>query len=203
MYEMTTKQKLLEAALELFSTMGYEATGVDEIAERIGIKGPNLYKYYRGKAALLEAIIAESDRRYTEGMWLARDVVPENGAELKAFTLRQLEYTMNDPRIRKLRKIFTMEQFRDPLFSDRATMYQITNMEKLYSGIFKAMMDRGMVRKADPDTLALEYIAPVTLMIQYSDRKPDHLPYAMERIKGHLDLFISDHFIKGNEGKQE
>lgn len=35
----------MEAAIELFSTKGYAGTGVDEIAQHIGIKGPNLCNF--------------------------------------------------------------------------------------------------------------------------------------------------------------
>ncbi|MBE5872746.1 MAG: helix-turn-helix transcriptional regulator, partial [Lachnospiraceae bacterium] len=41
---MSTKQRILNEALTLFAENGYDGTGVDLIAERVGIKGPSLYK---------------------------------------------------------------------------------------------------------------------------------------------------------------
>ena len=54
--EMSPKEKLLFAALDLFSQKGYSATSVDEIAESIGIKGPNIYKYFKGKEGILKEL---------------------------------------------------------------------------------------------------------------------------------------------------
>ncbi len=45
---MSTKQRILDEALTLFAEKGYDGTGVDLIAERVGIKGPSLYKHYKG-----------------------------------------------------------------------------------------------------------------------------------------------------------
>ena len=50
---MPAKEKLLYSALDLFSKKGYDATSVDEIAEAAGMKGPNIYKYFKGKEDLL------------------------------------------------------------------------------------------------------------------------------------------------------
>ena len=39
-----TKQRILEKSLELFSTKGYDAVSVGEIAKAVGIKALSLYK---------------------------------------------------------------------------------------------------------------------------------------------------------------
>ena len=39
-----TKQQILEAALELFSEKGFEASSMSEIADTVGIKKASLYQ---------------------------------------------------------------------------------------------------------------------------------------------------------------
>ena len=46
---MTTKQKILNEALTLFSERGYNAVYVGDIAAAVGIKAPSLYKHYKSK----------------------------------------------------------------------------------------------------------------------------------------------------------
>ena len=46
---MTTKQKILNEALTLFSEKGYNAVYVGDIAAAVGIKAPSLYKHYKSK----------------------------------------------------------------------------------------------------------------------------------------------------------
>jgi len=199
MSELGTREKLLCSAMKLFAEKGYSATGVDEIAGAIGIKGPNLYKYFKGKTDLLDAIIKQADEVYNERMGLDRRerFMPTCPAELKAFTMRQLDYTMGEGQPRMLRRIFTIEQFRSERFAASATRYQITNMQDMYAGMFGAMMQKGILKPEDPETLAFEYIAPITLMIQLSDREPDKLQYAKERIEKHIDLFAM-HYMADN-----
>jgi AcrR family transcriptional regulator len=45
------------AALDLFAAQGYRATTVDQIGERVGIKGPSVYKHVRSKQDLLVDIV--------------------------------------------------------------------------------------------------------------------------------------------------
>ena len=54
--ELSTKDKLLNSALNFFSTKGYDATTVDEIAEAIGMKGPIIYNYFSGKEDILNVL---------------------------------------------------------------------------------------------------------------------------------------------------
>ena len=60
---MSTKQRILDEALTLFAEKGYDGTGVDLIAERVGIKGPSLYKHYKGKEEILNALIDVAEER--------------------------------------------------------------------------------------------------------------------------------------------
>ncbi|HLK60119.1 MAG TPA: TetR/AcrR family transcriptional regulator [Chthonomonadaceae bacterium] len=50
---------LLQAALALFSTLGYEGTTTRAIAERVGVTEALLFKHFRTKEELLRAVVAE------------------------------------------------------------------------------------------------------------------------------------------------
>lgn len=50
--------EILGAALELFATIGYRATTMAQIGDRIGIRGPSIYKHVASKQQLLVAIMA-------------------------------------------------------------------------------------------------------------------------------------------------
>jgi len=54
---MENREIILEAALNLFYTRGYDAVGVQEIAERSGITKPTLYYYFKSKYGLLEQLL--------------------------------------------------------------------------------------------------------------------------------------------------
>lgn len=50
--DSTTQQRLLEAALTLFSRKGYAATSVRELVEAAGVTKPVLYYYFKNKEGL-------------------------------------------------------------------------------------------------------------------------------------------------------
>lgn len=49
----STRERILDVALELFSDQGYEKTSVREIAERLGITKPAIYYHFSGKDDIL------------------------------------------------------------------------------------------------------------------------------------------------------
>ncbi len=50
---VSTRDRLLMAAMELFTTQGYEATSVAEILKRAGVNSGSLYYFFRNKEELL------------------------------------------------------------------------------------------------------------------------------------------------------
>ena len=62
----STKDRILDEALTLFSEKGYANVYVGEIAARVGIKAPSLYKHFRNKRAIFEGILAEMEKRFLE-----------------------------------------------------------------------------------------------------------------------------------------
>jgi AcrR family transcriptional regulator len=55
-----TKQRIEQAALQLFAAKGFEATGIREIADRAGLSTSALYHYMGSKDELLVAFMVES-----------------------------------------------------------------------------------------------------------------------------------------------
>jgi AcrR family transcriptional regulator len=55
----TTRQKLLDAAIDLFTQVGYATAGLEEIIERTGMTKGALYHHFDSKEALATAIIEQ------------------------------------------------------------------------------------------------------------------------------------------------
>jgi TetR/AcrR family transcriptional regulator len=56
---MDNRSNILLCALNLFSSRGYEAVGVQEIVDTAGITKPTLYYYFGSKEGLLEALVEQ------------------------------------------------------------------------------------------------------------------------------------------------
>lgn len=197
MVNKNTKERLLEAALDLFSEKGYNATSIDEIAEAVGIKGPSVYKYFKSKENLILELSEICGTAYRNSMALNSRRIDINSArEFKEFSLGNIRFTIVTDKVRKLRKMMTIEQFRDERFSRNATKYQYDNINGMFTGIFTDLIKKGMVEAHDPEQLALMYYSPVSVMIQICDREPERIDECMKKIEDNIDLFIDKFFIK-------
>lgn len=195
---MTTKEKLFEAALNLFSEKGFAATSVDEIAESIGIKGPNLYKYYKGKDALFEAIALKNESEYDKAMSLTEEASlnVHTTEELKAFSMKQISYTMPNDHVRKMRKMCNIEQFRNEHIRNKLTEHEIDTPRRQFASIFDTMVKEGTLEPCNTELLAFEYIAPISLLIRKADREPSLYEECYKEAEAYIDFFISTHFTK-------
>ena len=54
---MTTKEKILDTALELFSQRGYNGVSVRDIARAVGIRESSIYNHFESKKAIFDGIV--------------------------------------------------------------------------------------------------------------------------------------------------
>lgn len=190
----TTKERILDSALTLFAEKGYDGVGVDLIAEKSGIKGPSLYKHFKGKEEILDTLIGRVEDYYEMnfGSEMHPGKIPSSMDELIDISLKRIQFTLHDDAIRKTRRILAMEQFRSDRIANLATRYNLENIQGMYGKIFQEMMDAGMMRRDDPALLSLSFVAPITLLIQMCDREPEREQEAMELIREYLKHFAEE-----------
>lgn len=195
---MPTKEKILDAALTLFAENGYDGTSVEQIANIVGIKAPSLYKHYKGKEDILNALIDSAETRYDEIFGSENNIgkIPENREEFIKVTMGRVSFTMRDPMIRKIRMLLVQEQFRNERISEATTKHQLDGIQGMFAKIIKGMMDAGIVVKDDPRLLAVELTAPAVLQIARSDRQPQCEEECLECIERHLQHFCDTYMKK-------
>ena len=63
---MSTKEDLLDAALQLFSSLGIEATSTQAVCDVAGVTKPTLYHYFGSKRGLIDAVLQLHFRPFIE-----------------------------------------------------------------------------------------------------------------------------------------
>ncbi len=188
---MSTKEKILDSALTLFSRNGYSGTSVEQIAERVGIKAPSLYKHFKGKADILNTLIDVVNERYDE-LFGSEDHTGEIPDSIESFitdTMGRIDFTMHDPMVVRTRKMVVQEQFRNEHLAETASKHQLHGIQRMYTRILKEMMDKGIFKKDDPELMAMEITAPVVLYLAQVDRQPKTEKTAVKNIERHLRHF--------------
>ena len=197
---MDTKQRILDEALTLFSEKGYANVYVSEIAERVGIRAPSLYKHYPGKQAIFDAIIEEMHRRFIKQANLLhiRGDDPAADAEIyKGLSEDQLvqlgldlfNYELHDEYTRRCRKMLTIEQFHNRELA-AAYMRRYVDDPLYYHGALLGLMAaQGVLQTADVRVMTLQFYAPFYMMLTVCDRDPDREPDAAGILENHIRQF--------------
>lgn len=195
---MTTKERILDEALTLFAENGYDGTGVEQIAEKVGIKAPSLYKHFKGKEDILNALIDSAEKRYEESFGSSEHIgkLPESKEEFVSDAMGRVTFTIHDPMIRKIRMFLVQEQFRSERLAEITTKHQLDGLRLMYTKIISGMMNKGLFREDDSALLATEVTAPVVLLISKADRQPQYEKEIMESIEKHIrhfcDVYMED-----------
>lgn len=194
---MSTKDKILDEALTLFSENGYDGTSVEQIAEKVGIKAPSLYKHFKGKEDILNAIIVNAEAHYEESFGSEKQIgrLPESKEQFVCATMEKISFTIHDPMIRKIRKFLVQEQFRSERLAAITTRHQLDGLQGMYTKIVRAMMKEGLFKEDDPALLAIEITAPVVLWIAKADRQPQYEQEIMESIEKHIRHFCDVYMV--------
>ena len=191
MGKASTRDKILDAALTLFSEKGYDGVGVDLIGENAGIKGPSLYRHFKGKEDILNSLIEKVGAYYELNFGSENhiDRIPESVEELLTFSMERIRFTMHDVTLQKTRRILVMEQFRNPRIAELTSKHHMDGLQRMFQKIFEAMMEMKILKMDDAETMALEFVAPVSLLIHTYDRQPEREAEVMEKIKKHFEHF--------------
>ena len=194
-----TKERILDAALEMFSKNGYAGTNIRELSASLGLVKSGIYKHYESKEAiwnaLLDAMVAYYGERFGSSEHLPP--VPDSTEALIELTMQMVNFTIHDEKVIMMRKVLTLEQFRDSRARELATKHFLTGLTEMFTRIFTGMMEKGLLRQDDPKMLAFSYTAPISALIRLSDREPEKTDDAIAKIEA-----FSRHFIRTYGGME-
>ena len=197
---MDTKKRILDEALTLFSEKGYANVFVNDIAEKVGIKAPSLYKHYKNKQAIFDAIIDEMNQRFEQQAHLLSISGTDPGADaliyknmdedhLVELGCNLFTYYLHDSYTKRFRKMLTLEQFKD---KELAKVYsrQYFDMPLSYQGMLLGLLvAQGFLVTDDVPVMTLHFYAPIYMLLTVCDREPEREPEVLELMKKHIRQF--------------
>ena len=188
-----TKERILDAALEMFSQNGYAGTNIRELSASLGLVKSGVYKHFESKEAIWNALLDKMIAYYEEHFGSAEHLppVPDTLEELVRMTMQMVNITVRDERIVMTRKLLSIEQFRDERARNLATKHFLTGLTDLFTRLFRGMMDKGLLRDDDPKMLAFAYITPISALIHLCDREPEKTEETLKQVEA-----FSRHFVR-------
>ncbi|MEZ5302781.1 MAG: TetR/AcrR family transcriptional regulator [Verrucomicrobiales bacterium] len=185
----STRERLLDCALTLFTEKGYSATGTQEIIDAAGVTKPVLYHYFLSKKALFcEIVSAIYDA--TAAAW--KEVITQETtavARLRGIARISFEGSASDPR---LPRILIQTHYGPPVAELREFMEIHTARRfQCVVEIVTAGLNDGELRGGDPTSLALLFCCILDQHINVLARLPDPATFlTAERAVALVDAFL-------------
>lgn len=196
----TTKERILDAALELFANQGYEQVTMEAIASAVGIKAPSLYKHYASKQEIYDSIIQRSEEvfyAFSANLGISEDRVATTQGLLHLDTQSLLDigmalfdHLLHDSFTQQFRKMLTMRQYSDTKMAEVYLRFYIKEPLR-YQGAVAAAMVEASGGKGDAELLGLEFYSPIFLLVACCDADASFEPEARRLLVKHMEHFFS------------
>ena len=187
-----TKERITEAALELFAQSGYLGTSMSDIAQRLGITKGALYKHFASKQEILDSIVEQMSRTDFERAeeyempetndGFSEDYIPFE--KIRTYSIAQFDYWTKEHFPSDFRKMLTLEQYRDRQLAKLYHDYLATGPVEYMASIFRKMTDSDESAMA----IALEFYGPMFLLYSVYDGA-ENKESVVSMLKTHIDRF--------------
>jgi len=99
---MSNRDKILACALDLFASRGFDAVGVQEVANAAGLKKPTLYHYFGSKSGLLRTLLTENFAALFDEVEKAADYQGDVTMTLRNVANVYFEFARQNPKLYRL-----------------------------------------------------------------------------------------------------
>lgn len=192
-----TKQAILEAALELFSVQGFEATSISQITNAVGIRKASLYSHFENKQAILDALVQEVLEQYEGHSLFARTdwrkdagSLPQTADDAVQMIQGQIRFILHDPTVSRARKMLVIEQFQNMELAKLQTKQNYSDVLRYFTGLIKCLIQKGVLAEDDPEIMAAQFCLPISVWINLCDREPEREQEVMELVERHIRQFF-------------
>ncbi|MEO2239784.1 TetR/AcrR family transcriptional regulator [Dorea sp. YH-dor226] len=182
---MNTKERIVDEALTLFSVQGFKGTTVKNIADAVGIKDSSIYKHFKSKQEILDAIVDQMKGRMEElsgTLGIPQDIDEDSVMtaykdlslqELQEISRKAFLFYLKDEFMSRFWRLSQMEQYQNreiyniyrSIFFEQSIKYQ--------TELFAEMIRQGAFREADPEVVAVNFYAPIYFLLSKYQEESD------------------------------
>ncbi len=201
-----TKQLIITEALRLFASNGYDATTMEQIARAANMKTPSLYNHFPGKQAIFEAVVdycKEECARLVENSHL---YLKHGSAEQRILSMtvedqindvkRLFRFTLHSEFPSLFHRLLVVEQYRHTRLAVEYNRYIVEKQLQIFTDLARIMIANGRIVSGDPEAIALQYVSPISLLLELCFRQPEKEQLALELLEEHIRQFNRVYVVK-------
>ena len=197
----STRERILDTSLHLFARDGFEAVSTSAIAGELGMTKSALYKHFPDKQAIFDSLVDEMLERHRAAVFEAgvalkpeesaartyAAIPPEDMADLgeALFT----HWTADESAV-AFRRTLSLERYRNERAANVYDEFFVGGQLAYHEAMFSEMIEIGAFLPGNPKQMALDFWAPIYLLIQAVDggMKPKE---ATRRVRAHVLAFAA------------
>ncbi len=186
---MDTKEKILNASLELFSRRGFSAVSVRDIAKEVGVRESAMYKHFANKQAVFDTLL-ERYMQKSNAFMGGIHALPSTDPAVMLETAEMYKQMSDEvflqiggsvftdflmqPDTLKFWRMISIERLNNPKLAELWNNHLFEEAIAFQTGMFGMLTQIGAIKNVDPEMLAIEFFTPLlTLYI-------NALPYDTE-----------------------
>ena len=150
------REDILDAALGVFSAVGYHETTMQQIAEQAGLAVGSLYNFFASKEVLYAELVSRFAREYRAVLDAALDGVDDEVEKIRSYIRTKGEFFQRNQRMARL--YFGEARGQDFSLSvgmDAESRRLFDEFRSHLAGVFEAGMTAGVFERADPHYCAV------------------------------------------------
>ncbi|MBE7072379.1 MAG: TetR/AcrR family transcriptional regulator [Ruminococcaceae bacterium] len=166
---MTTKEKIMDVALHMFSERGYEAVSIRDICGEVGIKESTLYYHFKNKMDILDSLIAKF-KEHIEGLLIHIDEMPsgktkkKNAGSTDIIDSYMMDSYLFDPFCNLMIRLMMIEQFHNEEMRALYEKTMFTDPYDIYLRVFRMLASQGAFSESQVDAIVRRYHAYMTML---------------------------------------
>ena len=185
---MTTKERILYEAMKLFSIHGFDSVSIRTIAKEVGVANSALYKHFKSKQEIFDAIVARSKERFTQQYSVAFQSI-QSQKQMKDICLLMYEFQTKDEWIVMFRRLLMMEQFKNDAIAEIYNEFFVEMPVRTQEVIFQELIQKKIMKDKNARVMAIELYAPFFLYHTASK------PIQKELLEQHVEHFFETYLM--------
>ena len=170
---MSTRDKIMDVALHMFSERGYEAVSIRDICGEVGIKESTLYYHFKNKKDILDSLI-EKFREHIDSLLVHVDEITaepdqkkkKKGDDIGAQMMDSymMDSYLFDPFCNLMLRLMMIEQFHNEEIRELYEKTLFTDPYEIQLNVFNRLATVGTITAEDVEWIVRETHAYMTML---------------------------------------
>lgn len=184
--------EIIEAGLAEFAARGFQATRLEDVAQRAGIAKGTIYRYFEDKEALFVAAMRSRLSPVLTDAGGLVDAFPGTTQELIRILVRLLYQRLVDTELRVLLRVLIAESGNFPVLAEAYHREVVSRGRALIEAIVRRGVARGELRAGPATDFPLVLMGPAVMAVVWKLVFEPVDPIPTERfLEAHLDLVMN------------